>query len=132
MRVQAHTFTLFSRHGHQRLNITTDNWERGNSERSEEAIRPAGVASNFRLVCIAAGAQAPKPAPPEMERRIDAIMAKLTLDDKLLMLGGEDTFYTHTVPAAGLPRFKMSDGPMGVRSFGPAPAYAAGVSLAAS
>src|SRR5208337_125952 len=35
-------------------------------------------------------------------------------------------------PAIGLPRFKMSDGPVGVRTWGPTTAYTAGAALAAS
>jgi beta-glucosidase len=81
---------------------------------------------------VALPAQSPVPTNPAIERRVNQMLAKISLDDKLALLGGEDRFYTHAVASIGLPRLKMSDGPVGVRTFGPAPAYAAGVALAAS
>ena len=55
-----------------------------------------------------------------------------SVDDKLKLLGGVDGFYTQAIPSISLKRLKMSDGPVGVRTFGPAPAYTAGVALAAT
>jgi beta-glucosidase len=63
---------------------------------------------------------------------VDGLLAKLTLAQKLQMLGGVDNFYTYAQPNIGLPQLKMSDGPFGVRVFGPSTAYAAGIGLAAS
>ena len=40
--------------------------------------------------------------------------------------------YTHAAPAIGLPRFKMSDASVGVRTWGPTTAYAGGAALAAT
>ncbi len=70
--------------------------------------------------------------PADVERRVDAVMAKLTADDKARLLAGVDRFYTRDVPAAGLRRFKMTDGPVGTRNDGRSTAYPAGVCLAAS
>ena len=67
-----------------------------------------------------------------MEERVDSLLHRMSLDDKLALLGGERGFYTHAVPSIGLPSLRMSDGPYGVRTFGPSTAYAAGVSLAAA
>ena len=69
---------------------------------------------------------------PEIEAQAHAILAKLTLDQKIELIGGTDNMYTHAYPSVGLPRFKMSDGPLGVRTFGPTTAYAGGASLAAT
>jgi len=77
-------------------------------------------------------AQAPVPVTPAMEQQVDARIAKMSLDDKLKLIGGVDGFYTQAIPSIGLKRLKMSDGPVGVRTFGPAPAYTAGVALAAT
>ena len=90
------------------------------------------VAASSITFCQCLHAQAPVPSTPEMEHKIDSILAKLTLDDKLALLGGEKRFFTHAVPAAGVPQFKMSDASVGVRTFGPAPAYTASVALAAT
>ena len=40
--------------------------------------------------------------------------------------------YTRAIPSIGLPRFKMSDASVGVRTWGPTTAYAGGVALAAT
>ncbi|MGC2211697.1 MAG: glycoside hydrolase family 3 C-terminal domain-containing protein [Silvibacterium sp.] len=60
------------------------------------------------------------------------MIAKLTLEQKLELIGGEEDMFIRAEPAAGFPRLKMSDGPMGVRTWGPDTAYAAGIALAAS
>ena len=60
------------------------------------------------------------------------MVAKLTLEQKIELLGGVDSMFTHAAPSIGLPRFKMSDASLGVRTWGPTTAYAGGVALAAS
>jgi beta-glucosidase len=60
------------------------------------------------------------------------MVAKLTLEQKIELLGGVDGMFTHAVPAIGLPRLKMSDASLGVRTWGPTTAYAGGVALAAT
>lgn len=77
-------------------------------------------------------AQGPAHQDGDIEHRVDGLLAKLTLDEKLELLGGDRSFYIRAVPSIGLPALKMSDGPYGVRTYGPSTAYAAGVSLAAS
>jgi len=85
------------------------------------------------LVALAAGPRAQqKLSPAEIDRRVDAMLAKLTLAQKIRLIGGLDGMFTHAMPEIGLPRLKMSDGPIGVRSWGPSTAYAAGIGLAAS
>src|SRR5579875_967975 len=70
--------------------------------------------------------------PAEIDRQADALLAKLTLEQKIKLIGGVDGMFTYAMPQIGLPRLKMSDGPMGVRTWGPSTAYAAGIGLAAS
>ena len=68
----------------------------------------------------------------EIERRIDSILSQMTLEEKLDLLGGVDGFFIRDIPRLNLPRLKMADGPIGVRNFGPATAFAGGVTLAAT
>jgi len=56
----------------------------------------------------------------------------MTLEEKIDLLGGVDGFFIRAVPRLKLPRFKMADGPIGVRNFGPATAMAAGIGLTAT
>src|SRR6202007_2631744 len=71
-------------------------------------------------------------APDDVEQRVEAILSKMTLDQKIDMLGGEDDFYIRAYPDLGLPRLRMAAGPIGVRHGGPATTMAGGISLAAS
>ncbi|GGA38224.1 glycoside hydrolase family 3 C-terminal domain-containing protein [Dyella nitratireducens] len=74
----------------------------------------------------------PAPDDPAVEQRVDTMLAKLTLEQKVELLGGVDNFFTHAEPNIGLPAMTMSDGPYGVRAPGPSTAYMAGIGLAAS
>ena len=59
------------------------------------------------------------------------MLAKLSLEQKIELLGGVDGMYTHPMPVIDLPRFKMSDASVGVRTWGPTMAYAGGVAVPA-
>ncbi len=83
-------------------------------------------------LAVSASAQAPAPDSPAIEAQAHAMLAKLTLEQKIELLGGQDGMYTHAMPAIDLPRFKMSDASVGVRTWGPTTAYAGGVALAAT
>ncbi|MFC4764879.1 glycoside hydrolase family 3 C-terminal domain-containing protein [Dyella koreensis] len=74
----------------------------------------------------------PPPNDAGVDQRVDSLLGKLTLEQKVSLLGGVDGFYTRDIPQIGLPRIAMSDGPIGVRAPGPSNAYAAGIGLAAS
>jgi beta-glucosidase len=82
------------------------------------------------LFLVACSAQ--EPLNPAQEHRIDEMMSKLTLEQKIDLLGGVSTWYTHPEPSIGLTSMRMSDGPAGLRSGIPAIAYAAPIALAAS
>jgi beta-glucosidase len=81
---------------------------------------------------IPAIAQSPVPDSPEIEAKAHAWLAKLTIEQKVELVGGVDGMYTHAATAIGLPRFKMSDASVGVSTWGPSTAYAGGVALAAT
>ncbi|HNX94180.1 MAG TPA: glycoside hydrolase family 3 C-terminal domain-containing protein [Holophaga sp.] len=75
----------------------------------------------------------PSPATPaETDARVEKIMGKLSVEQKIDMLGGVDGFFVRGFEEYGFPRLRMADGPVGVRNFGPSTAYAAGIGLAAS
>jgi beta-glucosidase len=84
------------------------------------------------VLTSAAQAQAPAPDSPAIEAQAHALLAKLTLEQKIELLGGVDGMFTRPMPVINLPRFKMSDASVGVRTWGPSTAYAGGVALAAT
>lgn len=77
-------------------------------------------------------AQAPAADSAAIEQRADAMVKKLTLEQKIRLLGGEDSVFAKGEPAVGFPRLKMSDGPIGARFWGPTTAYTAGIGMAAT
>jgi beta-glucosidase len=77
-------------------------------------------------------AQAPSPASPEIEQKVNAILNKMTLEQKIDLLGGINIFDVRGYPDLGLPLLRTTDGPIGIRNDGPATAMAGGISLAAT
>ncbi|MGA9245113.1 MAG: glycoside hydrolase family 3 C-terminal domain-containing protein [Silvibacterium sp.] len=95
----------------------------------------ASILTLFMAVTTSLFAQesaGPVPRTTAIDQRVDAMLAKMTLEQKLELLGGEEDMFIRAVPAAGFPRLKMSDGPDGVRTWGPDTAYAGGIALAAT
>ena len=68
----------------------------------------------------------------DVEARVEELLQKMTLEEKIDLLGGRREFYTLAIDRLGIPALKMSDGPMGVRNFGPSTAFPAGIGLAAT
>lgn len=87
---------------------------------------------NFSACSCIVHAQAPVPDSPMIEQKADSMLKKLSLEEKIDLIGGVDGMYIRSEEAAGFPRLKMSDGPYGVRTWGPDTAYAAGIGLAAT
>ncbi len=100
--------------------------------RSRPLRRPAVVLALAFVWAACAGAQATPSATDAVEQRVNAILGRMTLEEKVDMLGGINDMFIRPLPRLGLPSFKMADGPLGVRNYGPATAMAGGVGLAAS
>ena len=88
--------------------------------------------SCFAISAVSASAQTPAPDSPAIEAKAKALLSKLTLEQKIQLIGGVDSMFTNPIPSIDLPRFKMSDASVGVRTWGPTTAYAGGVALAAT
>jgi beta-glucosidase len=67
-----------------------------------------------------------------VDQRVDALVKKMTLDEKIDLIGGDTPFRTHPIPRLNIPFFQMADGPVGAHIPAPTIAYAAGIGLAAS
>jgi beta-glucosidase len=67
----------------------------------------------------------------DAEARANSLLKKLTLEEKVDLIGGVDDFYIRSVEKIGLPRLKMADGPVGVRNYGPSTVFG-GIGLAAT
>src|SRR5208282_3725624 len=69
---------------------------------------------------------------PEVESRVEALLSKMTIEEKITLIGGINDFYIQAIPRLGIPELRVSDGPLGVHDYGPTTAYPAGIALAAS
>jgi beta-glucosidase len=98
----------------------------------------SAVAALLLLMQSAIPTLSQTPAPPtsadssEVERRVESIISRITIEEKIDLLGGVDGFFIRGLSRLGVPRMKMADGPVGVRNFGPATAFAGGIALAAA
>ena len=67
-----------------------------------------------------------------MEKKIDSLLSQLTLAEKIRMLSGDETgFNSQGVERLGIPKLRMTDGPVGVRQDA-ATAFPVSINLAAS
>lgn len=67
-----------------------------------------------------------------VEQRVQTLMSRLSIEQKIDLLNGSRDMYIDAASSIGMPRIKLSDGPVGVRVWGPAAAYPAGIALAAT
>jgi beta-glucosidase len=77
-------------------------------------------------------AQLDSSKPAANEARVESILSRMTPEEKIDLLGGVDGFYLRGVPRLGVGRFRMADGPIGVRNFGVATTMAGGIALSST
>src|SRR5689334_10710888 len=76
------------------------------------------------------GAQVPSSG--KVEDRVNSLLAQMSLEEKITLIGGTNDFYTRPIPRLNIPSLRMSDGPLGVHDYGLTTAYPAGIALAAT
>jgi beta-glucosidase len=68
----------------------------------------------------------------DVEQRVQAILAQMTLEEKIDLLGGVNGFDVRGVPRLGVPMMATADGPFGVRRNARSNVMAGGIMLAAT
>src|SRR5437867_10472016 len=68
----------------------------------------------------------------EAERRVESLVAQMTLQEKITLIAGVNGFVVPAIPRLGIPELGMADSPFGVRALGPSTLYAGGINLAAT
>lgn len=91
------------------------------------------TATSSRMIA-AARMPVPVPLTPQAEARIEALIARMTLPEKVSMLSGANRFSTVAIERLGIPSLRMADGPNGVRADDTTPAtvFPASIALAAT
>src|SRR5512135_2445700 len=72
--------------------------------------------------------------------KIEALLSKMSLKEKVSLLAGKNTWQTVDIPRLGIPSITMTDGPYGVRANdsddyrmnGPATSFPTGIALAST
>ena len=96
-------------------------------------MRKLSLSCAVLLLCASLSpAQAPSLASPEIDQKVNAVLSKMTLEQKIDLLGGINIFDVHGYPDLGLPLLHTADGPIGIRNDGPATTMAGGIALAAT
>lgn len=83
-------------------------------------------------LCLSANAQLYKDPKADIEKRVEDLLSQMTLEEKIDYIGGHEGFYIRGIERLGLPKIKMTDGPVGTRNYGKTTAYPASVLSAAS
>jgi beta-glucosidase len=91
-------------------------------------LRPLFLLLSFPIFLVGSQAQT---SSSDVDLRVNSLLKKLTLDEKIDLIGGVDDFYIRANEKIGLPRLKMADGPVGVRNYGPSTVFG-GIGLAAT
>lgn len=86
----------------------------------------------FVLMFISMYAQAQSWYTSDVDKKVDEILKKMTVEEKLSFISGVDWMYTKNIDRLGIQRMKMSDGPQGLGTHGKSTAYPATVLLAAT
>jgi beta-glucosidase len=66
-----------------------------------------------------------------IERRVEDLLGRMTLEEKVLLTHGKDDFDINDVPRLGIPSLTMSDGPLGAR-WGHSTAFPASIATAST
>jgi beta-glucosidase len=87
----------------------------------------------FSLVALApTWAQQENTSSTKIDARVESLLKQMTLEEKIILIGGIDDFYTRPIPRLGITSLRMSDGPVGVHDYGLTTAYPAGIAVAAT
>ena len=69
---------------------------------------------------------------PENEERAEAIVKKMTIEEKIGLIAGERSFFTRAYPHLGIPQIRMADGPQGIRNNTNSTMYPCGILTASA
>lgn len=90
-------------------------------------IHKLTVILSLLIVALSADAQLYKDSSAKVEERVEDLLKRMTLAEKIDYIGGYNGFYIRAIPRLGVPEIKLTDGPVGTHKDGKSTAYPAGV-----
>lgn len=84
------------------------------------------------VTCVEVSGQIYKDKNASVEARVDDLLPRMTLEEKIDYIGGFKGFYIRAIERLGMPEIKLTDGPVGTHKDGKSTAYPAGVLSAAT
>jgi beta-glucosidase len=90
------------------------------------------IAVLFGIILMTFNSYAKNNESAAAEEKAKALLGQMTLEEKIDYIGGYNQFYIRPMEKLGIPEIKMSDGPVGCRTYGKTTSYPATIGLAAA
>lgn len=117
----------------RRLNLPFCAWLKAPAEAPVVAMAAAGEDETRPVAAVDASAHLLfRDAKQPLDARVEDLLGRLTLDEKLNLLGGIKDLFIRGVERFDIPQMKTADGPLGVRQWGESTLYPATMLLAAT
>jgi beta-glucosidase len=117
----------------RRLNLPFCSWLKTAAEAPGAATAAGGEDETRPVAAVDASAHLLFRDPKQpLDARVEDLLARLTLDEKLNLLGGIKDLFIRGVERFDIPEMKTADGPLGVRQWGESTLYPATMLLAAT
>ncbi len=95
-------------------------------------MRKILISASFLAAALTAAAQLYKDPSARAEDRVEDLLGRMTLEEKIDYIGGFNGFYIREIERLGVPQIKLTDGPVGTHKDGRSTAYPAGVLTAST
>lgn len=95
-------------------------------------MRKTLLSLSLLLTATMANAQLYKDPSADVESRVEDLLGRMTLEEKIDYIGGFNGFYIRAIPRLDVPEIKLTDGPVGTHKDGKSTAYPAGVLTAST
>ncbi len=90
-------------------------------------MRKLILSTILAAAALPASAQVYKDATASVDSRVEDLLGRMTLEEKIDYIGGYRGFYIRGIERLGVPEIKLTDGPVGTHKDGRSTAYPAGV-----